>query len=218
MATEARRGWRPTGVGRKGGAMIRWTAIVAGMTTATLALTPLAPAWAQIGEKSGAPIDITADEAEVVNSKCLAIWRGAAEALQADTRLRANTISVYSVPKGVNAGGQASCGGTDRIVADGQVFYVTPTQNARADHAVYSQSADQIILTGNVIVVQGNNVARGDKLTIQVSTKEARMESKVTGLGKPGRVRAVVYPDKSTQSGAAQSSAVQTTPSALAKP
>jgi lipopolysaccharide export system protein LptA len=198
--------------------MIRWTAVFAGMTMAALALTPLAPARAQIGPRSGAPIDITADEAEVVNSKCLAIWRGAAEALQGDSRLRANTISVFSVPRGVGAGGQASCGGTDRIVADGQVFYVTPTQNARADHAVYSQSADQIVLTGNVIIVQGNDVARGDKLTIQVTTKEARMESKVTGLGKPGRVRAVVYPDKTAQSGAVQSSGAQTPTPALTRP
>jgi hypothetical protein len=45
-------------------------------------------------------------------------------------------------------------------------------------------------------VVKGEDVARGDKLTINVSTHEAQMQSNVTGAGKPGRVRAVVYPDK----------------------
>jgi lipopolysaccharide export system protein LptA len=156
-------------------------------------------ARAQLDSKSNAPIDITANEAEVVNSKCISIWRGAAEALQGTSRLRAETISVYARPKGVGANGQPACGGTDRVVADGQVYYVTPQQIAHGDHAVYSQADDQIVLTGNVIVVQGNDVARGDRLTIKVSTKEARMESKVTGPGKAGRVRGVFYPDKNGQ-------------------
>ena len=196
--------------------MTRCTVAFPGMMAAALA--GVAPACAQVGTRSNAPIDITANEAEVINSKCLAIWRGAAEALQGDTRLRANTISVYSVPKGGGANGQTSCGGTDRIVADGQVYYVTPTQNARANHAVYSQTADQIVLTGDVIVVQGNDVARGDRLTIQVSTKEARMESTATGPGKAGRVRAVFYPDKSTQQGAAPSTPTPAPPAPSTNP
>lgn len=153
-------------------------------------------ARAQIVTGSKDPIDITADQAEVVQSKCTATWRGSAEAVQGDARLRADAITVYSAPKGVGADGQAACGGTQRIVAEGHVYYVTPQQNARGDHAVYTTASDLIVLTGNVIVVQGNDVARGDKLTIQVSTKVATMESGVTGSGKAGRVRGVFYPDK----------------------
>lgn len=151
-----------------------------------------------IDTKSNAPIDIAADEAEVINSRCLVIWRGSAEALQADSRLRANTISVFSKPKGKDSGGQAACGGTDHIVADGNVFYVTPQQHVRGDHAVYTAAADEIVITGDVIVVQGKDVARGDRLTLKVSTKEARMESLATGPGKTGRVRGVFYPDENT--------------------
>ncbi len=153
-------------------------------------------AMAQIDTKSKAPIDVTANEAEVIQSKCLAVWRGNAEAVQADSRLRADTITVYSSPKGVNADGQNSCGGAERIVADGHVYYVTPQQNARGDHAVYSQADDQIVLTGDVIVVQGDDVARGDKLTLKISSHEATMESNVTGAGKAGRVRGVFYPNR----------------------
>jgi lipopolysaccharide export system protein LptA len=153
-------------------------------------------ARAQVDTKSKAPIDITANEAEVTNSKCLTVWRGAAEAVQADARLRADTITVFSTPKGVNANGQQSCGGADRIVADGHVYYVTPQQNARGDHAAYSRSQDEIVITGNVIVVQGNDVARGDKLTLTISTRDAKMESNVTGPGKLGRVRGVFYPNQ----------------------
>jgi lipopolysaccharide export system protein LptA len=159
-----------------------------------------APALASVDTNSKAPIDITANEAEVIQSKCLAIWRGAAEALQGQARLRADVISIYSTPKGVNANGQSSCGATDRIVAEGHVYYVTPQDNARGDHAVYTQAADQIVITGDVILVQGKNVARGDKLTYKVSTREAKLESNVMGTAKPGRVRAVYYPDTNGQS------------------
>ena len=172
-----------------------WGYALTGMAAFGLMLVPVG-GRAQVDTKSKAPIDVTANEAEVIQSKCLAIWRGAAEAVQGQARLRADTITVYSIPKGVDANGQASCGGADRIVADGHVYYVTPQQNARGDHAVYSQSDDQIVITGDVIVVQGNDVARGDRLTLKVSTRDAKMESNLTGPGKTGRVRGVFYPNK----------------------
>ncbi len=158
---------------------------------------------AQIETRSNAPIDITAEQAEVIQSKCEAIWRGAAEALQDDSRLRADTITVYSKPKAPGADGQAACGAADRIVAEGHVFYVTSDRNARGDHAVYTQSNDQIVMTGNVIVVQGQDVARGDKLIIDVANHQARMVSDETGEGKPGRVRGVYFPDKAAPAGPA---------------
>jgi lipopolysaccharide export system protein LptA len=170
-----------------------------GLTGVAAGLAMAAGAFAQVDTKSNAPIDITANQAEVINSKCLAIWRGAAEALQGDSRLRADTISVYAAPKGVGADGQQSCGGTQRVVADGHVYYVTPTQNARGDHAVYLANADEIVLTGDVIVVQGKDVARGDKLIIKTKTKQFTMQSIATGPGKGGRVRGVLYPDKQNQ-------------------
>ena len=149
--------------------------------------------------RSKSPIDITADQAEVSNTRCVAIWRGAAEAVQDSTRIRADTLTVYSRSKGAGADGRPACGGADRIEADGHVYYATSDQNARGDHATYSQRQDQIVLTGNVVIVQGDNVARGDKLTITISTREAMMVSNVIGAGKPGRVRAVFYPDKTAQ-------------------
>ncbi|HEV7157596.1 MAG TPA: LptA/OstA family protein [Caulobacteraceae bacterium] len=155
---------------------------------------------AQIETRSNAPIDITANEAEVVNAKCLAIWRGAAEALQGDTRLRADTITVHQAIKGGKDG--ASCGATQEIVAEGDVYYVTPTQNARGDRAVYSAATDQIVMTGDVIVVQGKDVARGDRLVIKVSTKRFTMESNARGARAPHRVRGVFYPERQNDTAA----------------
>ena len=168
--------------------MRRWAAAAISVLTVLVSLGT-APAGAQIGgSSSNAPIDITADSAEVINSQCLAIWSGAAEALQGQTRLRANRIKVFSQRRG------ASCGPTQRLEAEGQVFYVTPTQTARGDNAVYDQGADTIVITGNVIIVQGRNVARGDRLTIRVSTRQATMESNARGRGAGNRGRGVFYP------------------------
>ena len=172
--------------------MRRWAAAA----VAAWALGAL-PASAQIGD-SNAPVDITADSAEVINSQCVAIWSGSAEALQGQSRLRAERIKVYSQQRG------SACGPTQRIEAEGQVFYVTPTQTARGDAAVYDQGADTIVITGNVIIVQGRNVARGDRLTIRVSTRQATMESNVHGRGNGNRVRGVFYPGAGGGLGVAQ--------------
>lgn len=158
-----------------------------------------APARAQLDSRSTAPIDTTANEMEVVNSKCLVIFRGAAEALQGKSRLRANTISVFSRTKSVQANGQPNCGGTDRIEADGNVYFVTADQNARGDHAVYTNASDEVVMTGNVIVVQGNNVARGDRLVYNVQTKAARLSSASKAVGSARRVRGVFYPEPKDQ-------------------
>jgi lipopolysaccharide export system protein LptA len=174
---------------------------MAGGAVAMLIAAGVSPAVrAQLAPQSKGPIDITADQAEVVQSKCMAIWRGSAEAIQDTSRIRADSITVYSRPKPAHGpDSPAACGsGTDRIVADGNVYYVTPDRNARGDHAVYTAADDQIVMTGSVIVVQGDNVARGDKLIIDVANHQARMISDVTGAGKAGRVRGVYFPDQTT--------------------
>ncbi len=164
-----------------------------------LALTALAavPAAAQLATGSNAPVDITADEGEVVNSQCLSIWRGDAEALQATTRLRAQVIRVFSSPKpGVAANAQGRCGATQRLEAEGDVYYVTPAQAVRGDRAIYLAETDIITITGGVVVTQGKTVARGDRMTVKVKTGQVQLESTAKGRGKPGRVRGVFYPSE----------------------
>jgi lipopolysaccharide export system protein LptA len=156
-------------------------------------------------------MDISADSAVFDNATCVSTWTGAAEVLQGTTRLRASTIHAFFKKKpgaanappaaassgdaglGMPGGTGANCGATERIEADGQVFYVTPEQVARGDHAVYSADSGQIVMTGDVIVVQGKNVIHGDRLVIQVATHQAQMESAAHGRGTPNRVRAVLF-------------------------
>jgi lipopolysaccharide export system protein LptA len=165
-------------------------------------------ARAQLAPSSNAPVDVTADQLEVQNQKCLAVWSGDAEALQATSRLRANTINIYNKSLGARAGDQPgqNCGQLDRMEADGQVYYVTPNQIVKGDHAVYSADTKTIVVTGDVIVAQGRNVSSGTRLVINTDTGVANMESDVTGRGKSGRVRAVFYPDQPLTGAAANAS------------
>ena len=86
------------------------------------------------------------------------------------------------------------CGSTERLEAEGNVYYVTVDQAVRADNAVYSSGAETITLTGGVIIVQGKNVARGERLVVNVESGQAQMSSSARGRGNPNRVRGVFYP------------------------
>jgi lipopolysaccharide export system protein LptA len=171
---------------------------IAALAAAAAAFAAPGLASAQLATGSKAPVDITADEGEVINSQCLSIWRGDAEALQATTRLRAHEIRVYGTPKpSVAANSRNGCGATNRMEAEGEVYYVTPTDTVRGDRAVYTADNDTIVITGGVVASRGQSVTRGDRMTVQVKTGQVQMESSAKGRGKPGRVRGVFYPDDS---------------------
>jgi lipopolysaccharide export system protein LptA len=182
------------------GWMLRGTAAIAvGMA----AVSPAAAQLARGGNNSNAPIDLTADELEVTNAQCLSVWRGSAEALQADARLRTDVLKIYGTVGPTKPGGNGpSCGATSRIEALGNVYYVTPLQRIRGDNATYDKASDLMVVTGDVVAVQGKNVLRGQRMVIHVKTGEAQMQTDVKGRNKPGRVRGVFYPnDQPTPAG-----------------
>jgi lipopolysaccharide export system protein LptA len=73
---------------------------------------------------------------------------------------------------------------------------VTPQQRVRGDNAVYNKGADTVTMTGDVVAAQAQNVLRGEKVVIKVSTGDATVVSNVKGRNKPGRVRSVIYPSR----------------------
>ena len=176
-----------------------------GLTAGLLFFTALAaaaPACAQFAAGSG-PIDIAADELELIDAQHLAIWRGGVEALQGANRVRADQISIYFAGKptaGASGGGPApgkNWGRVERVEAEGNVFFISPSQTARGDHGLYQAGSDTITITGDVIVAQGPSVVHGDKLIIDMKTNQARMVA-----AGPTRVRGVFYPTKTGPAGA----------------
>ncbi|HEY3695547.1 LptA/OstA family protein [Phenylobacterium sp.] len=174
----------------------------AAIAVAMAAVSPAAAQLARGGNNSNAPIDLTADELEVTNAQCLAVWRGSAEALQADARLRADVLKIYNLVGPPKPGGAGpSCGAVAKIEALGNVYYVTPQQRIRGDNASYDKASDLMVVTGDVVAVQGKNVLRGGRMIIHVKSGEAQMQTDVKGRNKPGRVRGVFYPSEQQPAG-----------------
>jgi lipopolysaccharide export system protein LptA len=166
--------------------------------TAVLAAALLAgPAAAQLATNSNAPVDITADELETANNACTSIWRGHAEALQADARLRADVLTAdFEVKPG--AGGRGGgCGDLLRLRADGSVYYMTPQQRVHGDSALYQAGSNTLVVTGDVVATQGQNVLRGTRMVFNTQTGQGHMEGEAKGRNKAARPRGVFYPKQS---------------------
>ncbi len=166
-----------------------------------LAATAIGGAQAQI--QGDAPVDITADVFEGFNNQGLAVWRGAVEVVQQQSRLRCSEMRAQFQRTGAGAqpGVGASWGDIETLTCLGPVFYVTPTQSARGDNAVYEGRSETITMTGNVVVTQGQNVASGDRAVINTRTNDSRLEATNRGAGT-GRVRTVLYPENTRPAGA----------------
>ncbi len=175
-----------------------------GITFAAAFLLAAGPAGAQLATSSDAPWDVTADELEVVQSTCVSIWKGSAEALQETTRLRADVLRAYFVPKPKAAGAPAAapgaaksaCGDLLRMEAEGSVYYVTPDQRVHARSATYDATNDTVTMIGDVVAVQGQNVLQGDRMVFNNKTGEGQMMG--GGKGGKNRPRGVFYPQQDT--------------------
>ncbi len=176
--------------------------------TATPARTqPPAPAASAPGISPGAsknPVDITAEGLDVFQPQHLSIFKGNVEATQDQARLRTPELRVYSKDKSQTPGAKPSpaasgvapqMGSIDHMEAAGPVYYITPTENARGDHGEYLADPDTITLTGNVVLVQGKSVGKGDKLVINRKTGESNLIS-YTPKTVTGRVRVILYPQQ----------------------
>lgn len=150
---------------------------IAATALAFLALPTLGGAQTR-PNSSDQPISFGADAGEYVGNTVT--LRGRAELIQGENRLRADTVT------GLNQTGES------RIEASGNVYFVTPEQTIRGDRAVYTTADDMIVVTGDVILTQGQNVLTGSRLTYNVRTQSARIEA-----DGQGRIRGVFFPQSS---------------------
>jgi lipopolysaccharide export system protein LptA len=184
---------------------------VAGLSLATVLGGTAA---AQLAQNSSGPIDLSANSLELIDTQHLAVWRGDVDAIRGPDRLRSDVLNIYFSGKPGQEAASASSGGAapgrnwgkvDHMVAEGHVFFVSPTQNARSDHAVYELAPDTITMTGDVIVEQGESVIHGQRLVIDVKSGHATMASAAETKTPSGRVRGIFYPNEASQNGSARS-------------
>ncbi len=152
-----------------------------------------APGAVRFGQP-GSPYDVTAEHQEIFQAENKVVLTGAVEVLNGQSRLRTPQLTVfYNKNNGVR--GQSSLtgapGAVQRMEAAGPVYFVTPTQNAKGDHASYDAATDTMTMAGHVTLVQDKNVATGEVLTINQKTGVVTLN----GGGPKGRVRGVFYQD-----------------------
>jgi lipopolysaccharide export system protein LptA len=158
-----------------------------------------------LGGTSKDPIDITTDSLEVIQPQHVYIYTGNVEAIQDDARLRSPKIFVYTKEKPPNGAPKAATspmagpdmGSIDHMDAEGPVYYITPTQNARGDHGHWDAATNTITLDGNVVLAQGKSVGKGDHLIINRATGVSHLVSDNT-KSPSGRVRTILYPQQQT--------------------
>lgn len=160
------------------------------------------PALAQLSAKGGA-VSIDSESLEAIDERREAVFTGKVDATQDDVRLRADKLTVLFDAETADAGSSNPVGNgwgdINTITAVGNVYYVTPKQVAKADKAVYDVAKDQVVMTGNVVVTQEQNVIRGEKLVLEISTGRAIFDNQTQSTEKPGRVRAVFFPREKTE-------------------
>jgi lipopolysaccharide export system protein LptA len=82
-----------------------------------------------------------------------------------------------------------------RIYARGDVVINSDQdQTTTGDLADYDVPGQMVTVSGNVVLTQGKNVLRGDRLVINLTTGESRFDPGSTGSGKPPRVKALFMP------------------------
>jgi lipopolysaccharide export system protein LptA len=152
------------------------------------------------------PIKISSVSLEVRDKDKVATFTGDVHLVQGDTTLRSKTLMVFydddSAPKpppkpiaGVSDTSPMSQQ-IRRVEAKGGVFVTQKDQTATGESGVFDMQANTVTLLGNVVISQGQNVVKGDRLTVDLTSGTSRVECgksqgqcRVQALIQPGAMR-----------------------------
>ncbi|RMF96239.1 MAG: lipopolysaccharide transport periplasmic protein LptA [Candidatus Schekmanbacteria bacterium] len=105
------------------------------------------------------PINITSDRMEAYNKKDLIIFYGNVKATRGDTTLWADRMDIYL---------DKSNKKISKIVALGNVKVNQGDKNAVAEKGTYFDKTQEIVLEGNPLVWQKNNVLKGSSISLHL--------------------------------------------------
>jgi lipopolysaccharide export system protein LptA len=152
------------------------------------------------------PVHIEAATLEVRDKDKIATFSGNVRVTQGDTGLRCKSLLVFYEQGGDDAadksknlqaatpgpGGQQSI---KRLEAHGGVVVTQKEQTATGDLGVFDMKTNTVTLTGNVMMTQGQNVLRGEKLVVDLTSGVSKVES---GRNGAGRVQGLFTPGGTT--------------------
>ncbi|MEL6826021.1 MAG: LptA/OstA family protein [Pseudomonadota bacterium] len=155
-----------------------------------IALATSGTAAAQVSGEGG-PIRVTADRSEVLDKERKVVLIDNVDITQGTARLRADIVTIeYGGDGGTTttSGLGSNFGDIRTMTARGNVFYVTPDLKANGDLGVYVASADTITLTGDITLVRGEDVAKGDRLVMELAAGKTTLD------GGDSQVKMVINP------------------------
>jgi lipopolysaccharide export system protein LptA len=140
------------------------------------------------------PVHIEAATLEVRDKDKVATFSGDVRVTQGDTNMRCKTLMVFYEQDDAKADQSKSLkaatrgpGGQQRIKrleARGGVVVTQKDQTATGETGVFDMKSNTVTLNGEVVMTQGQNVLRGDRLVVNLTSGVSRVES-----GKNGRDR-----------------------------
>ena len=194
------------------------TALLAAMLlfAAPVSAQTMSNSFGGLSQSSNDPIDIESDVLVVQDKQKIATFKGNVKAVQGTTTLRAKELNVHYVggdklnpgakkesktASGEPAEAKPTSDDSDpnakitKIEAKGEVVITSEDdQTTTSDWALYDLPSQQVTVGGNVVLTQGKNVLKGDRLVIDLKTGESRFENTGNAAGGGGRIRALFMP------------------------
>jgi lipopolysaccharide export system protein LptA len=143
------------------------------------------------------PVKIEATALEVRDRDQTAVFTGNVVVQQGDTELRCRELTVH-----YEGGALATATAADkqpvspqrirRLVASGGVIITSRDQRATGASGVYDLRANTVTLSGDVVLTQGPNVMRGERLVVDLTSGLSRLDAE--GKARPGRVHGLFVP------------------------
>lgn len=158
-----------------------------------LAQGSMSEAFKGFGANRKDPIQIEADSLEVFDKDRNAVFTGNVNVRQKDTVLKTQRLKVFYEGKAAEGLAQASTGSNQQIrrfEAEGRVLITQKDQTVTGDHGWFDMRSQTSQILGSVILTQGKNVARGDRLTIDLKTGQYKLDN------SGGRVQLILEPQK----------------------
>lgn len=147
------------------------------------------------------PVHIEAATLEVRDKDKMATFSGNVKVTQGDTGLRCKSLVVFYEQNDANADKSKSValanpgpGGQQRIKkleARGGVVVTQKNETATGDLGLFDMQSNTVTLSGNVVMTQGQNVLRGERLVVDLTNGVSRIES---GKNGQGRVQGLFLP------------------------
>ena len=154
------------------------------MAVASLFATAITPALAQdkstkvdgLALSKNKPIQIEADKLEIHEQDKQALFDGKVKVVQGTMTLNADHMIVFY--KGDSSAVTSGKGDIDRIEVTGSVTVLSGNQTARGEKGSFDMRNELLVLTGKqVVLTAGNNISTGCKLTVEMKSGLARLDS-----------------------------------------